>query len=276
MLRQIQYLIILVALIVSCNVMAEFINFPKMRLNQHIMVLIRTTGKKYISPVNTANNSKEPLSILWVEKGFGREKAKKLQKKIDEAIPKIEAILQIPYNGRNFTITYYVYSANEPCHEITGYTPVDKMYPIVFLSKERAYLHETVHIIAWHWRSVWMKEGLAVYLNDKLNGDPMFPNFGMNLENLAKQNLSKLSTVPFPLDGIVHFTGIKQKKLFYIFAGSFVGYIFQKVGAKKFMEIYNADNTEQKLKKVTNHDIEYWKSSWKEYLTSKAFNENLM
>lgn len=55
---------------------------------------------------------------------------------------------------------------------ITGYQPRKYMHPVIFLSfeseKKAPFVHETIHIIAWDWHTIWLKEGLAVFLNDKL------------------------------------------------------------------------------------------------------------
>ena len=46
-----------------------------------------------------------------------------------------------------------------------------------------------MHIIAWDWNTLWIKEGLTVFLNDKLGGYPSFPNFGKDIDELARINL---------------------------------------------------------------------------------------
>ena len=67
------------------------------------------------------------------------------------------------------------------------------MFPVIFLTwadeKKAPYIHETVHIIAWDWNTLWIKEGLTVFLNDKLGGYPSFPNFGKDIDELARINL---------------------------------------------------------------------------------------
>lgn len=65
---------------------------------------------------------------------------------------------------------------------------------VIFLThaaEERSpYVHETVHIIAWNWHTMWIKEGLAVFLNDHLGGYPAFPSFGRDIDDFAKSKLA--------------------------------------------------------------------------------------
>jgi hypothetical protein len=210
-------------------------------------------------------------SILWVESGYlAKEEANLLQDKIDKAIIEIEIFLGIKYDKGAYKkekIEYFIHSRREASHTITGYEPRRYMSPVVFLSyaaeRRAPYVHETVHIIAWDWNTLWIKEGLAVFLNDKLGGYPAFPNFGDDIDRLAKSNFGFKP----PLDligqnGIPKFSSGEERKLFYVFSGSFVKYLHTHIGIEKLMEIYKAKDTKKAVAEITAKHIDLWKKDW--------------
>ncbi|MED7819087.1 MULTISPECIES: hypothetical protein [unclassified Francisella] len=290
----IKSLIIIVAIVLSSSLCFSYGKYGNIERNDEIIQRIQDGGQEYISKQTTQTNSNKPLSIIWVQKDYlTKQQALDLQQKIDKAIVEIRNTLEIPKNERNFTIHYYVYGAHEASHAITGYHMLDKAHPTTFITwyaqGRSPYVHETVHIIAWHWRSVWIKEGLAVYLNQKLGGEPTFPNFGKNLNFLAKKhiesissngNLSSILADKYKVgeNGLVFFKGPKEerihkKKIFYILSGSFTEYLFTQLGANKFMQIYNANNTKEAINKVTGKAISQWENSWANYLRNTNFTE---
>ena len=50
-----------------------------------------------------------------------------------------------------------------------------------------AYLHEMVHLVLWRWHELWIREGLAAFLNDELGG---------YRTNVVRKNGKVLSTHP--------------------------------------------------------------------------------
>jgi hypothetical protein len=287
-------LITIVAIVLSSSLCFSYGKYGNIERNDAIIKEIQDGGQEYISKQTTQANSSKPLSIIWVQKNYlTKQQALKLQQKIDKAIVEIRNTLEIPKNERDFTIHYYVYGAHEASHAITGYHMLDKAHPTTFITwyaqGRSPYVHETVHIIAWHWRSVWIKEGLAVYLNQKLSGEPTFPNFGKNLNFLAKKHIENISSnndlsnilankFEVGEDGLVFFKGpkkerIHKKKIFYILSGSFTEYLFTQLGASKFMQIYNANNTKQAINIVTGKTISQWENAWANYLRNTNFTE---
>ncbi|AJI52986.1 hypothetical protein [Francisella philomiragia] len=290
----IKSLIIIVSMLLFSSSCFSYGKYGNIERNDAIIKEIQAGGQEYISEQTTQANSNKPVSIIWVQKDYlTKQQALDLQQKIDKAIVEIRNTLEIPENERNFTIHYYVYGAHEASHAITGYHMLDKAHPTTFITwyaqGRSPYVHETVHIIAWHWRSVWIKEGLAVYLNQKLGGEPTFPNFGKNLNFLAKKyienissngNLSNILADKYEVgeNGLVFFKGPKEekihkKKFFYILSGSFTEYLFTQLGANKFMQIYNANNTKEAINKVTGKTISQWENSWANYLKNTNFTE---
>lgn len=102
-----------------------------------------------------------------------------------------------------------------------------------------ALLHEIVHVYAPH-DNRFLAEGLAVYLQAKLGGNPALPNEGEPLAKLARRHLpssevmAKLDEVrtPVPLGRVMDDTTA------YILAGSFVEFLVEKYGLAKFRILY--------------------------------------
>jgi len=210
-------------------------------------------------------------SVLWVERDYlSKREANLLQQKIDKGIFEIENFIGIQFDTKaykNDKIEYFVHSRREASHTITTYHPRKYMFPVIFLTwadeKKAPYIHETVHIIAWDWNTLWIKEGLAVFLNDKLGGYPSFPNFGKDLDKLARTNLRFSFTLGIVgRNGIPKFSDRKERRLFYIFSGSFVKFLYERIGIQKLMEIYKAKNTEKAIAEITGKELDIWKKEW--------------
>ncbi len=215
-------------------------------------------------------------SVLWVEEGYlSTDEAGDLHQRIDAGIEAIEKFLDFKFSRAAYgqeKIEFFIHSRRAPSHTITGYRPREYMHPVVFLSfakrKRTPYLHETVHIIAWDWNSLWLKEGLAVHLNDRLSGYAAFPNFGESVDEFAGRVLRR----EFPpaieaLDlvgenGIPKFESRRVRRMFYILAGSYVGYLAREWGVKKLMRIYSAKDTNAAIQKETGKPAWQWKEAW--------------
>jgi hypothetical protein len=92
----------------------------------------------------------------------------------------------------------------------------------------------------------FLAEGLAVYLQQKLGGNPAFPNFGKDLRILARDRLSSVSSLeslnnvrtPRPLRTVM------QEQPAYILAGSFVEFLIENYGLTMFRSLYDIGNYE--------------------------------
>ena len=215
-------------------------------------------------------------SVLWVEAGYlSADEASELHQKIDAGIEAAEKFLGLPFSREAYgqeKIEFFVHSRRAPSHTITGYSPRKYMHPVVFLSfakgKRTPYLHEIVHIIAWDWNALWLKEGLAVHLNDRLGGYAAFPNFGEPVDDFAGRVLRR----EFPpameaLDlvgenGIPKFGDRRVRRMFYILAGSYAGYLLREWGVEKFMRVYAAKDTEAAILRETGKPAWMWKEAW--------------
>ena len=113
--------------------------------------------------------------------------------------------------------------------------------PIGRVREQRsALLHEIVHVYAPN-TNRFLAEGLAVYLQATLGGNPAFPNFGKGLSALARHNMSAVTSLeslnnvktPRPLRSVM------QEQSAYIIAGSFVGFLIEKYGIVMFRHLYD-------------------------------------
>lgn len=257
-LRAIKYLVFILLVFSSVAVNAEYSGSMR---DLDTIRRIQQNGDTYVSD----------RSILWIEKRYlSKAKAKRLHRKIDKSIHEIEDFIGIKFDTDAYKadkIEYFIHSKREPSHTITAYQPRKYMHPVIFLShasmNRAPYVHETVHIIAWNWHSLWLKEGLAIFINDKLGGYPSFPNFGKNIDRYAKRNLH-LSSILAKIgqNGVPRFSNQTERGVFYIFSGSFVKFIYENIGIEKLMKIYHDENTSKAVEEVTGKEIDIWKKEW--------------
>lgn len=222
---------------------------------------IHKNGQKFISN----------RSILSVENGYlADDKIDVLHEKIDKAIGDIENFIGLQFDKDAYgeeKIEYFVHSGRVASHTITGYQPGKYMHPVVFLSfaseKNAPYVHETVHIIAWDWSAPWLEEGLAVFLNDELSGYPSFPNYGEDLDTLAKSMLVYTSALQkIDRNEIPEFPTREERRAYYILSGSFVKYVYNVIGIEKLMRIYKAEDTRKAFAEITGKTLNRWKNEW--------------
>ena len=105
-----------------------------------------------------------------------------------------------------------------------------------------ALLHEIAHVYAPH-DNRFIAEGLAVYLQAKLGGNPALPNEGEPLKKLARRYLpsseimAKLNEVrtPVPLGRVM------DDMTAYILAGAFIEWLVESKGLERFRVLYDGD-----------------------------------
>jgi len=216
-------------------------------------------------------------AVLWVENGcLPNEEIEELGTLIDAGINKIEQYLGCTFDKEHYKgedkIHYFIKDSNFIPHVYGAYNQRSYTKPMIFFpclfirEKRAAYIHEAVHIVAWDFRSLWIREGLAVYLNDTLGGFPDFPNFGKDIDEGTKTYLMKGSKEVFRLIGQngnpTGLHDVKKRREFYYLAGSFVKFFEGEIGIEKFMQIYKAKNTKKAIVEVTGKEVEEWKQAW--------------
>jgi len=194
-------------------------------------------------------------------------------KKIDTGITNIENYINIYINS---PIEYYIKNGNFiSCAD-------DHKILLSFVKEKRSpYLHETVHVIAKpKIKQQWLEEGLSVYLNEKLSGDPCFPNGEIPIDEFAKFKYDNLKyfTREFDFTKINNDFEFKTKyarSAFYIFSGSFVKYLDKKIGIENFMKIYNCIDLDNDFLKITGKTINEFKNEWEDYIKLINIDPNL-
>lgn len=129
-------------------------------------------------------------------------------------------------------------------------------------NNDGALLHEIVHIYAPN-DNRFLAEGLAVYLHDKLAGNPAFPNFARPLSELARaklaaaDSLEKLNRVrtPRPLETVM------AEQDAYVLAGSFVGFLIEAYGLPEFKKFYESGSYEKAYSKNLNVLEQEWRTA---------------
>jgi len=127
-------------------------------------------------------------------------------------------------------------------------------------------LHELVHIYAPD-RNLFLAEGLAVYLQDKLGGNPGFPNFGRDLKVSARERLSEVSSLSVLNAGrmLTVRDSDAARRTAKTLAGSFVGFLIEKYGLAKFRDLYETKN----YANVYGKSLEILEKEWRSSLLGK-------
>jgi hypothetical protein len=139
---------------------------------------------------------------------------------------------------------------------------VEEFWGATWRNNDGALLHEIVHVYAPN-DNRFLAEGLAVYLHQKLAGNPAFPNYGRALDAEARgrlahiESLEKLNGVrtPRPLG-----TGLGEESA-YILAGSFVGFLVENHGLAEFRTLYEAGTYEAAYGKSLRMLESEWRSA---------------
>jgi hypothetical protein len=104
---------------------------------------------------------------------------------------------------------------------------------------QAATVHEITHVFAPN-ANRFLAEGLAVYAHEHLRGPRAFPNFGGDLDALARRYAAQAdimalerTATPARLSG----AGLQEREG-YIVAGSFVRFLIAKDGFAKFRALY--------------------------------------
>jgi hypothetical protein len=125
--------------------------------------------------------------------------------------------------------------------------------------KREALLHEIVHIYAPN-RNRFLAEGLAVYLQDKIGNNPAFPNFGKDLDALARLSLSEVSSLKMLNDVRKQpLSSVMAEPTAYILAGSFVGFLIEEYGLPSFKKLYETGSYDEVYRKSLSTLEKEWR-----------------
>lgn len=128
-------------------------------------------------------------------------------------------------------------------------------------------IHETVHILSGYQTDrIWLSEGVAIHLHQKLGGETAFPNYGKDLHDEATR------LAAFPALGEIttfqrEYASVRPgnegiRKAFYIFSGSLIRYIEENYGREAILSLNKGESVEAVLAK----DFESVVRDWKEFI----------
>jgi len=214
-------------------------------------------------------------AVVWVVKTEAPEKYSAEGEKIDAAIREIETHLNTSLGDH--------YEEAEKVHFFYGstwaaFTPGGSYAkPVIFMPLAsdphsfHNYAHELTHLLTPQ-HSSWVAEGLAIYLNDKFGGEGGYPNYGADIDQLALSYINQTDILEKVGDETYYPSRSDLRtsvgKGFYIFSGSFVKYLIEKIGIESFMQIYYAPDMQEGLEKMTKKTLQEWKTEWLSYLLS--------
>jgi hypothetical protein len=136
-------------------------------------------------------------------------------------------------------------------------------------NKTAVVVHEVTHIVAKHSDNRFFSEGLAVYFQQRFGEDQGFPDFGRPLHILANsyiesQQFMPLSNLKYNND-IFRAVGTHKRKIAYVEAGSFFGFLLEKYGEQKLSKLHNSWSLN--YKKVYGKSMKELEAEWKGFIS---------
>lgn len=214
-------------------------------------------------------------AIFYAEKDYLTEdELRNYAKKVDDGIANIEEYLKMKLDSENFINSrIFVNIEGSPDNSELNDENIDIDHTAVIAvdnvkENHSSYIHKLTHTIAWKSGTTWTMEGLAVYLNDKLESESTSPNYGCNIDNLSlkyyndgsSESLSALELVG--KNGTPNYLNDIVELRFHVFSASFVKYIETSIGTIDFMKIYASTNTSETILNITGKDMDNWKFEW--------------
>lgn len=218
-------------------------------------------------------------AVILVQKDFLTDvEMVTLARRIAEGITSLETYLKITLDsiyGDNSRI-YYIVGNFDVSHTFGGYRHNQVRQPIVFLNRVRGvagafYLHETAHIFTPDYASLWLREGLADLLNDRLGGYPSFRYQARGVDVETARRLQSPALAYVGENGIPNINrntpdDARLRDTHYLLAYSFVKYLEERLGFGKIMAIYHEKDTVQAIQDLTGKTVDQWKTEWVSYL----------
>lgn len=136
--------------------------------------------------------------------------------------------------------------------------------------KSAEYVHETVHSMAGKSFSLWIEEGLAVYLDSIFSEWQTPPAYGKDLHEVAKEYIQQDLNIDWTFDDSAYKIATDQTELdkrieAYLYSGSFVKYIHEQMGKEYFLRVYNNKDS---WNNFTEKDFETLKNNWIKFLNN--------
>jgi hypothetical protein len=136
--------------------------------------------------------------------------------------------------------------------------------PILHIrDRSAAVIHEITHTVARHGDNSFFSEGLAVYFQDRFGDAAGFPNYSVPLDDLVRNNKEHLQSITGLMDDNEIFSrvGTEERRIAYIEAGSFIGFLVAQYGEGKLADLHNSRLLD--YKKVYGKNINALESEWR-------------
>ena len=150
-----------------------------------------------------------------------------------------------------------------------GLFPEVKLNKVLFKKGYTPLTHEITHIITGG-NLISLKEGLANYMQEKYGRNITLMNFGAPIHPLAKEfiKMSNQDLIDKLSQNVSYsyFDNWFERRNFYILSHSFVKYLINEYGIKKFMRVYNSNYPNEMSEKVYNKDLDDLENEWLKYL----------
>lgn len=215
-------------------------------------------------------------AVIWVENGFLDEKTiRELNGLIEKGIRQVEGYTGIRYDRSYYAsekINYYFKKGRFSSRIRSGNMLFRKPDIIcsTALTKTAPYLPLTVKLIARKCEADWLKEGLALFLNEKFDGWHVWPLYNIKIDSKAREMFDETSPVKYFALELYKKIGENaapqleygEYEIFIVMSASFVKYLDGHIGNGQLMEIYSSNNPKQAIQEITGKSIEIWKDEW--------------
>lgn len=138
-------------------------------------------------------------------------------------------------------------------------------------NKTAVVVHEVTHIVAKHSDNRFFSEGLAVCFQQRFGEDRGFPDFGGPLHILANSYIESQQFIPLSNlkynNDIFRAVGTHKRKIAYVEAGSFFGFLLEKYGEQKLSTLHNSWFLN--YKNVYGKSIKELEAEWKDFISKK-------
>lgn len=220
-------------------------------------------------------------AVVWVEKGYLEPKAaKEFSVLVDKGINDIEKYTGLRIQTGKYAsekVNYYCKGGKFVSHacECGMFFRKNNIVLASVVVRAAPYLKETVKLMTCDNNIFWIREGLALYLNDKLGGWPTWPNFGIGVDEKSREFFQEGSPVKFFALELFKKVGensapdfeIGEFEIYCMLSASFVKYLDEQLGTVRLMQIYRARDPKKEIVIVTGKSIDKWKDAWFKRIT---------
>lgn len=221
----------------------------------------RTAAAMRATHVKTAGER----AIVWAPREWPAEKRTTVTASLDRTITEVESFLGRTHDPKPYGqphIEYFISDSDElPSHVYGAYehSPSHGDRPYVFLSGldsgEAPHIHETVHIVGGRFGSLLLREGVATYVQFRLQPGKMRPLVRLgdvsdrkSLDAAVTQLLARPENRALAAKWLgnpgkrVDFASRPERSLFYAVSASFSAFLIDRVGLEAVMRAYAADD----------------------------------